>query len=168
MGSSVTKPAVACGALPFRDRAFLLRGWGGRIIRASGIWLASTLLGVCFGREGSLARQASLRSLARGLVLVLGVAAALGGARSAAAQGTTTIIHLESPSSTAASSTRMMVSGWAADPSGRGTGVDIVEIYLGDPQADGMDLGAATYGQPRPDVARTLGDPRFDRLDVCG
>src|SRR5262249_33276992 len=33
--------------------------------------------------------------------------------------------------------------------------------YLGDPNAGGQPLGAATYGQARPDVARTLGDARF-------
>jgi len=58
-------------------------------------------------------------------------------------------------------STRLMVTGWAADPSGDGAGVDAVRMYLGDPNADGQDLGLATSGQPRPDVARTLGDSRF-------
>src|SRR5690349_25100599 len=71
------------------------------------------------------------------------------------------MIQLESPSSGAPSSTRLMVAGWAADPMGDGAGVDMVRMYLGDPNADGQDLGAATYGQSRPDVARTLGDSRF-------
>jgi hypothetical protein len=72
-----------------------------------------------------------------------------------------TMIQVESPSSDTPSSTRLMVSGWAADPTGDGAGVDMVRMYLGDPNADGQDLGAATYGQSRPDVAHTLGDSRF-------
>jgi hypothetical protein len=73
----------------------------------------------------------------------------------------TTMIQLESPESGTPASTRLMVAGWAADPTGDGAGVDAVRVYLGDPNADGQDLGMATSGQPRPDVARTLGDSRF-------
>jgi hypothetical protein len=73
----------------------------------------------------------------------------------------TTMIQLESPASGPPASTRLMVTGWAADPTGDGVGVDAVRVYLGDPNVDGQDLGAATFGQPRPDVATTLGDSRF-------
>jgi len=103
----------------------------------------------------------SLRVLAYTLVALLAVGGTLVPSGPAAAQTATTIIQLESPSGSTPSSTRFMVNGWAADPTGRGTGVDIVEVYLGDPQDGGQDLGQATYGQPRPDVARTLGDQRF-------
>jgi hypothetical protein len=73
----------------------------------------------------------------------------------------TTIIKLDTPSADRPSSTRMMVSGWAADPTGTGTGVDRVVAYLGNPEAGGQDLGELTYGQPRQDVARLLGEARF-------
>jgi hypothetical protein len=109
-------------------------------------------------------RRSVLGRLVGGLLLSLALVVALGGptATGAAAQAqATTIINLESPASNAPVSTRMMVAGWAADPSGRDSGVDRVRVYLGDPNADGQELGAATYGQPRPDVARTLGDARF-------
>lgn len=79
---------------------------------------------------------------------------------SAAAQETSTVIQLESPT-TEPVGTRLMVSGWAADPAGEGTGVDIVQLYLGDPQAGGQLLGTATYGQARPAAAEALGEERF-------
>ncbi|HZU07110.1 MAG TPA: hypothetical protein VFB73_14180 [Chloroflexota bacterium] len=82
--------------------------------------------------------------------------------RAAAAQAqTTTIIQVENPAADRPASTRLMVSGWAVDPAGTGPGVDTVQLYLGDPEAGGQALGTATYGQPRPDVARLLGDNRF-------
>jgi hypothetical protein len=93
--------------------------------------------------------------------LLLAAGAALGPVGSVAAQTATTIIQVESPSSASPAATKLMVNGWAADPTGRGTGVDLVQIYLGDPDAGGQDLGQATYGQARADVARTLGDQRF-------
>ncbi|HZS00788.1 MAG TPA: hypothetical protein VFE37_18870 [Chloroflexota bacterium] len=93
--------------------------------------------------------------------LALALTGLLPAARAQADDQATTMIQLESPASDTPSSTRLMVSGWAADPTGDGAGVDAVRVYLGDPNADGQDLGAATYGQPRPDVARTLGDSRF-------
>jgi hypothetical protein len=93
--------------------------------------------------------------------LLLAAGGALGPIGSVAAQTATTIIQLESPSTASPAATKMMVNGWAADPTGRGAGVDLVQVYLGDPDAGGQDLGQATYGQARPDVARTLGDQRF-------
>lgn len=104
--------------------------------------------------------QRAVRLVAGDLVAALLVF--IGAVGPAAAQGqATTIINLESPSSDGPVSTRLMVSGWAADPTGQGSGVDVVLVYLGDPNEGGQELGVATYGQPRPDVARTLGDPRF-------
>lgn len=68
----------------------------------------------------------SLRVLAYTLVALLAVGGTLVPSGPAAAQTATTIIQLESPSGSTPSSTRFMVNGWAADPTGRGTGVDIV------------------------------------------
>src|SRR5581483_12072224 len=93
--------------------------------------------------------------------LALALTGLLPAARAQADDQATTMIQLESPASDTPSSTRLMVSGWAGDPTGDGAGVDMVRMYLGDPNADGQDLGAATYGQSRPDVVRTLGDSRF-------
>jgi len=76
------------------------------------------------------------------------------------AQDVSTVIQLENPADEPVS-TRTMISGWAADPSGEGTGVDIVQLYLGDPQDGGQLLGTATYGQPRPAAAEALGEDRF-------
>jgi hypothetical protein len=106
-------------------------------------------------------------SVSRRLALILGAALALaliGGVPAASAHPTgqaTTIIQLETPASDTPASTRLMINGWAADPAGDSAGVDLVRVYLGDPNVDGQDLGLATYGQPRPDVAQTLGDSRF-------
>jgi hypothetical protein len=57
----------------------------------------------------------------------------------------------------------VVVRGWAADPAAfSGTGVDRVDVYLdGEQGAGGTLVGTATYGLPRPDVARNLGSPRF-------
>ena len=108
-------------------------------------------------------RQNVSRQLARRWVTALALAVALvvPTASARADQQATTIVQLESPASGSSVGTRLMVNGWAADPSGQGAGVDAVRVYLGDPNSDGQDLGAATYGQSRPDVARTLGDSRF-------
>src|SRR5205085_8676036 len=112
-------------------------------------------------KEGSLARKSSMKLLAAVTGLLLAAGGALGPVGSVAAQTATTIIQVESPSSGSPAATKIMVNGWAADPTGRGTGVDLVQVYLGDPDAGGQDLGQATYGQARADVARTLGDQRF-------
>jgi hypothetical protein len=109
-------------------------------------------------------RKSVLARLTGGLLLTLALVAALvapAASGAAAQEQATTIILLESPSSSAPVSTRMMVSGWAADPTGQDSGVDRVLVYLGDPHNGGQELGLATYGQPRPDVVRTLGDNRF-------
>ncbi len=110
-----------------------------------------------------MVQKSGLRRIASSLITALALAL-LGIAPAAgvyADDQATTMIQLESPTSSSPSSTRLMVAGWAADPTGDGVGVDAVRVYLGDPDADGQDLGAATFGQPRPDVARTLGDSRF-------
>ena len=111
-----------------------------------------------------MVQRSVLARLAGGLLpaLALVVALVAPAANGAAAQEqATTIIQLENPSGSAPVSTRMMVSGWAADPAGQDSGVDRVLLYLGDPNNGGQELGLATYGQPRPDVVRTLGDARF-------
>ncbi len=54
------------------------------------------------------------------------------------------------------------VGGWAVDPAGPGTGVDAVRVYLDERMgAGGQLLGMATYGEPRFDVASTLGNPAY-------
>jgi hypothetical protein len=85
------------------------------------------------------------------------------GAWRATAQGTEAQVVIERPLVGTTVSTQLLVSGWAVDPAGPGTGVDAVHVYLdGEP---GMPrarfLGPASYGHPRPDVARALGDARF-------
>lgn len=60
------------------------------------------------------------------------------------------------------SATRLLVRGWAVNPtSQRGTGVARVDLYLdGGPDTGGQYLGRANYGRERPDVAAALG-PQF-------
>lgn len=55
---------------------------------------------------------------------------------------------------------RVFVGGWAVDPTGFGTGIDRIEVYLdGAPGAGGVHIGQATYGAARPDVAERYGRP---------
>ena len=96
------------------------------------------------------------------MVVAATLAAAVGPvlAAPAGAQEVSTVIHLDTPGEEPVS-TRTMISGWAADPAGDGTGVDIVRLYLGDPADGGQLLGAATYGQSRPEAVEALGEERF-------
>jgi hypothetical protein len=82
-----------------------------------------------------------------------------------AAQDGTAQVVVERPLIGSTTSSQVHITGWAADPAapGPGPGIDAVHVYLdGEP---GMPrarfLGTASYGQRRPDVARTLGDERF-------
>jgi hypothetical protein len=78
----------------------------------------------------------------------------------AVAQSSTVRIAIDTPSEgNAVSNGRsVVISGWAADPSGSGTGVDSVRIYLdASMESGGTLLGNANYGDSRPDVATALG-----------
>jgi hypothetical protein len=69
---------------------------------------------------------------------------------------------IDTPVSGAAVSTPFVVSGWALDRQGAGTGVDAVHIWAF-PVGGGAPafLGAAD-SVSRPDVAAAFGDPRFE------
>jgi len=100
--------------------------------------------------------------LRRLIHLPLALAAILAIAAPASAQqsASTTSISVDSPTdgSSIANGTAVDVGGWAADPTGTGTGVDEVKVYLdGTMEAGGTLLGSATYGASRPDVASALG-----------
>ncbi len=102
------------------------------------------------------------------LALVLSVAAWLYPAtmqNSVVAQESTAQVVVERPLPGTSVSAQVQVSGWALDPSGPGTGIDAVHVYLdGEPgQPRSRFLGTASYGQSRPDVARTMGEERFTR-----
>src|SRR5205823_14709840 len=73
-------------------------------------------------------------------------------------------ISIDSPpdGATVATGTPVDLGGWAADPAGAGTGVDIVRVYLDNRmESGGTLLGDAAYGHPRPDVAAALGWSAF-------
>src|SRR5581483_7584795 len=50
------------------------------------------------------------------------------------------------------------ITGWAVDPTGPGTGVTSVDVYLDELSDDGL-VGAADYGLARQDVASTYSRP---------
>jgi Bacterial Ig domain len=65
----------------------------------------------------------------------------------------TPVGHLDLPADGALVRGSVQIAGWAADRAAQGsTGVDRVLIYL-----DGILLGPARLGQPRPDVAEAIG-----------
>ncbi len=104
----------------------------------------------------------------RRVLLLTALVAALWGLRPdahwpAAAQDGQAQVVVERPLPGTTVSTQVHISGWAVDPAGPATGIDAVHVYMdGEPgQPRARFLGAASYGQPRPDVARALGDPRF-------
>lgn len=75
---------------------------------------------------------------------------------------TTTRIEIDTPAEGASvtNGVQILIGGWAADPTGPGTGVDLVRIYLDGPMdAGGRLLGSATTGVSRPDVAAATGNP---------
>ena len=91
-------------------------------------------------------------------------AATLAAGAAAAAQGSTAMVTLDIPGSgsVAPIGQPVHVGGWAVDPSGQGTGVNGVDIYLdGQPTAGGRSLGTAAYGAPRADVASLFGRPQW-------
>ncbi len=58
--------------------------------------------------------------------------------------------------------TPVTVSGWAIDESyPTGTGIDLLHVYATPTGGSAQFLGAATYGQSRPDIATAYGDNRF-------
>jgi len=83
----------------------------------------------------------------------------------ATAQDSDVQVVVERPLPGTSTAAQVQISGWAVDPSGSGTGIDAVHVYMdGEPgQARARFLGAASYGLNRPDVARALGDDRFTR-----
>jgi len=67
-------------------------------------------------------------------------------------------IDMPSEGAAVANGRSVIVSGWAADPAGMGTGVDSVRIYLdATMESGGTLLGNAIYGDSRTDVATALG-----------
>src|SRR5712692_10182953 len=73
----------------------------------------------------------------------------------------TPLVAIDRPAPGATTPQRFTVIGWAADPAGRGSGVDAVHVYLDGEAGSGRLLGLATYGAERLDVAQQLGEPRF-------
>src|SRR5581483_2471272 len=107
--------------------------------RRSGLWLAAAL-------AASLALSLS----------------ALGPA-TVAAQTTGLRLVVERPQPGSEVRGTVVIGGWAADTtSARGTGIapDSVEVWLG-AAGSGRLLDTVAYGEPRPDVAEQLGNPRF-------
>jgi hypothetical protein len=76
--------------------------------------------------------------------------------------GDSTEISVDTPGDgqTVDQSQDLVITGWAADDLGLGTGVDTVHIYANGPAGGGGSiLGAASYGTPRPDVVYVNGMP---------
>jgi hypothetical protein len=75
------------------------------------------------------------------------------------------LLGLDSPAQDATVTNFFTVGGWAADPgAASGTGVDVVAVFAYPNPGSGLPaqlLAVAPYGNPRPDVATALGDPRF-------
>jgi hypothetical protein len=94
---------------------------------------------------------------------IAGTQLALGSTWRVAAQDSGAQVVIERPLPGTSISVQGNISGWAVDPAAPGTGIDAVHVYLdGEPgQPAARFLGQASYGQQRPDVARTLGDARF-------
>jgi hypothetical protein len=98
-----------------------------------------------------------LLALAATLVVALPAVPALG---QGTTTGTTAQMSIDAPAANATISTgtQINIGGWAADPAGPGTGVDMVRVYLDNRmEAGGTLLGDANYGNARPDVASALG-----------
>ena len=95
-----------------------------------------------------MARKSSMKLLAVVTGLLLAAGGTLGPVGSVAAQTATTIIQVEAPSSASPAATKLMVNGWAADPTGRGTGVDLVQVYLGIPTPAARTWARRPTGRP--------------------
>ncbi len=90
------------------------------------------------------------------------VAQGTGASNAQVVGSTTTQISIDTPSSGTQieAGKKVNIGGWAADPTGPGTGVDTVRVYLDGPMDGGGTLvGNATYGGVRADVAIALGNP---------
>lgn len=75
------------------------------------------------------------------------------------------LVALDNPTQNAQVMAPFVISGWAADSgAASGTGVDAVHVWVYPNPGSGaapLFLGAATYGQARPDAAGAVGDSRF-------
>src|SRR5579884_335980 len=66
-------------------------------------------------------------------------------------------LTLDTPKADTVITGPLEVTGWAVDTLAEsGTGIDIVEAYLGGPPGQGRPLGRLAYGLARPDIARLL------------
>lgn len=79
----------------------------------------------------------------------------------AAPPASSTLVVIDRPAEGATMPQRFTATGWAADLDGPGTGVDQVHVYWGGEAGRGYFLGAANYGEERPDVGRQLGHIRY-------
>ncbi len=74
-------------------------------------------------------------------------------------------LWIDAPAPTGLLRQPFQIVGWAVDPAdASGTGVDAVQAYAYPQPGSGLPplfVGTARYGDARPDVAATLGDPRF-------
>ena len=69
------------------------------------------------------------------------------------------MMFIDSPTSGAAVTTPFAIGGWAADTDAAvGTGVDAIHVWAFPASGLPVFLGAAAYGEPRPDVGSVLGD----------
>jgi hypothetical protein len=80
-------------------------------------------------------------------------------APAAGAQPSGVQLNIDTPTSGAsvAAASRLVVTGWAADPVGPGTGIDQVQITVDTPLGSGGTVATANYGKARPDVATATG-----------
>ena len=100
------------------------------------------------------------RRFLRHIGVVIGlIALGAGGLGITQAQGSTAKVSIDAPTSgaTLGGGLPVFIGGWAADPSGLGTGVNGVDVYLDGPPSSGRLLGSAAYGIRRPDVASVFG-----------
>jgi hypothetical protein len=78
------------------------------------------------------------------------------------------LVALDGPTQNAQVKAPFVISGWAGDSgAASGTGVDAVHVWAYPNPGSGaapLFIGAATYGQARPDVAQALGASRFTNV----
>lgn len=107
----------------------------------------------------------SLPLVALTMILAMGDALVTRPAEAAAlADGPLVTIDAPAGGATFTEGQTIRVSGWAADPSGTGTGINRVDVYLDRrPGVQGTSIGTATYGIDRPDVASAYGRSDWTR-----